>query len=80
MCKRSNFRIEQPPVRQATLIVRLWTVGNPVDDDAWRGKAEHIGSGHSCHFNTLDAFISWLRQELAKTEQQLESEKEGQYL
>jgi len=63
----------QPPIRKATFIVRLWTDGNPVDDNAWRGTAEHIGSGQSNQFQTLDEFIDWLRQELAKTEEELES-------
>ncbi len=63
----------QPPIRKATFIVRLWTDGDPVDANAWRGTAEHIGSGQSRQFQTLDEFIKWLRQELAKTEGELES-------
>ena len=60
-------------VRRATFIVRLWTDGDPLDENAWRGTAEHIGSGQPRQFQTLDAFINWLRQELAKTEEELES-------
>jgi hypothetical protein len=60
----------RPPTRKATFIVRLWTDGNPVDDDAWRGTAEHIGSGQSRQFQTLEGFLDWLRQELAKTEEE----------
>ena len=63
----------QPPIRKATFIVRLWTDSDPVDYNAWRGTAEHIGSGHSHQFQTLDEFIIWLRQELAKTEEKPES-------
>lgn len=63
----------QPQIRKATFIVRLWTDGNPVDDNAWRGTAEHIGSDQSRQFQTLDEFIDWLRQALAKTEEELES-------
>jgi len=44
--------------------------GDSVDDNAWRGTAEHIGSGQSRQFQTLDEFIDWLRQELAKTEEE----------
>ena len=62
----------QLPIRKATFIVRLWTDGDPLDDDAWRGTAEHIGSGQSRQFQTLDEFIIWLRQELAKAEEKLE--------
>jgi hypothetical protein len=51
----------QPPIRKATFIVRLWTDGDPVDDSTWRGTAEHIGSGQSCQFQTLDELIDWLR-------------------
>jgi len=43
----------QPPIRKATFIVRLWTDGDPVDANAWRGTAEHIGSGQSRQFRTL---------------------------
>jgi hypothetical protein len=63
----------QPPTRKATFIVRLWTDCDPVDDNAWRGTAEHIGSGQARQFQTLDEFIDWLRQELAKIEEKLES-------
>ena len=63
----------QPPIRKATFIVRLWTDGDPVDANAWRGTAEHIGSGQSRQFQTLDEFVKWLRQVLAKTEGELES-------
>ena len=63
----------QPSIRKATFIVRLWTDGDPVDANAWRGTAEHIGSGQSRQFQTLDEFIKWLRQVLAKTEGELES-------
>jgi len=63
----------QPPTRKATFILRLWAEGDPVDDNTWRGTAEHIGSGQSCQFQTLDEFINWLRQELAKTEEEPES-------
>ena len=63
----------QPPIRKATFIVRLWTDCDSVDDNAWRGTAEHIGSGQSRKFETLNEFIDWLRQELAKTEEKLES-------
>jgi hypothetical protein len=62
----------QPPIRKATFIVRLWTDGDPLDDNAWRGTAEFIGSGQSRQFKTLDEFINWLRQELAKTEEKPE--------
>ena len=60
----------QPPTHEATFIVRLWMDGDSVDDNAWRGTAEHIGSGQSRQFQTLDEFIDWLRQELAKTEEE----------
>ncbi len=63
----------QTPIRKATFIVRLWTDGDQFDDNAWRGTAEHIGSGQSCQFQTLDEFINWLRQELAKTKEKPES-------
>ena len=59
----------QPLIRKATIIVRLWTDKDPVDDNNWRGTAEFIGSGQSSQFQTLDQFINWLRQELAKTEE-----------
>ena len=42
---------------------------DPVDDNNWRGTAEFIGSGQSHQFQSLDEFIAWLRQELAKTEE-----------
>jgi hypothetical protein len=63
----------QSPIRKATFIVRMWTDGEPTDDNAWRGMAEHIGSGQSRQFQTLDDFVNWLRQELAKTEEEQES-------
>jgi hypothetical protein len=56
----------QLPIRKATFIVRLWTDGDPRDDNAWRGSAEHIG-GQSGQFQTLDELIDWLRHELGKT-------------
>jgi hypothetical protein len=61
------------PIRKATFIVRMWTDGEPTDDNAWRGMAEQIGSGQSHQFQTLDEFINWLRQELAKAEEHRES-------
>jgi hypothetical protein len=63
----------QLPIRKATFIIRLWTDGNPVDDNAWRGTVEHIGSGQSHQFQTLDEFIAWLRHELAMTKYEPES-------
>ena len=63
----------QSPVRKATFIIRLWTDGDSVDGNAWRGTAEHIGSGQSHQFQTLDEIIAWLRQELARTEDEPES-------
>ncbi len=63
----------QTPIRKATFIIRFWTDGDPVDDNTWRGTAEHIGSGQSRQFQKLDEFIAWLRHELAMTEEELES-------
>jgi len=63
----------QPPIRKATFIVRLWTDSDSLDDNTWRGTAELIGSSQSCQFQTLDEFINWLRQELAKTVEKPES-------
>jgi hypothetical protein len=60
----------QTPTRKATFIVRLWTDGDPVDENAWRGKAEQIGCGPSHRFQTLAEFDEWLRQQLAETEEQ----------
>jgi hypothetical protein len=57
----------QQPIRKATFIVRLWTDGDPADDNAWRGTADHIGSNQSGQFQTLDEFIGWLRRELANS-------------
>jgi hypothetical protein len=62
----------QPSIRKATLIVRLWTDSDLPDDNAWRGTAELIGSGQSCQFQTLDDFIHWMRQELAKFDEKPE--------
>ncbi len=63
----------QTPIRKATFIVRLWTDGDPLDVNTWRGAADFIGSGHSLQFQTLGEFINWLRQELARTEEKPES-------
>ena len=63
----------QTSIRKATFIVRLWTDGDPLNENSWRGTAEHIGSGRSRQFQTLDEFINWLRQELAKIEGKPES-------
>jgi len=62
----------RPPTRRATFIVRLWTDGDPLEDAAWRGTAEHIGCGPSCRFQTLAEFVEWLRRELAETGAQTE--------
>ena len=67
----------QPLIRKATFIVRLWTDGGTVDDNAWRGTAEFIGSGQSSQFQTLDEFINWMRQELANPEVKPESQNGG---
>jgi len=50
---------------KATFIIRLWTDGDPLDENSWRGTAEHIGSGQSHKFQRLDELNDWLRQELA---------------
>jgi hypothetical protein len=55
------------PIHKARFIVQLWTDGDPDDYKAWRGTAEHIGSGRSGQFQTLDEFIDWLHRELAKS-------------
>lgn len=57
----------QQKIRKATFIVRLWTDSDLPDENTWRGAAELIGSGQSHQFQTLDDFITWMRQELAKT-------------
>ncbi len=51
-------------IRKATILIRLWTYGDPSDDTAWHGSADHIGSGKSFHFQTLDEFVAWMRQQL----------------
>ena len=63
----------KPSIRKATFIVRLWTDGNSLDDNSWRGTAELIGSGQSHHFQTLNEFVDWLRQELGKTKEKPEA-------
>jgi hypothetical protein len=55
----------QAPIHKATFIVRLWTDGDPADDNAWRGTVEQIGCGQSGQFQTVDEFVTWLRLELA---------------
>jgi hypothetical protein len=62
----------QQPIRKARFIVQLWTDGDPADYNTWRGSAEHIGSGRSGQFQSLDAFISWLHRELAETQEKPE--------
>ena len=57
----------QLPIRKVTFIVRLWTDGDPLDENSWRGTAEHIGSGQSGQFHTLEELNEWLRKRLAKT-------------
>jgi hypothetical protein len=69
----------QPPIRKATFIARLWTDGDPADENAWRGMAEIIGRDQSCQFQTLDEFFIWLRLELAKTAEKPESYKGGKF-
>jgi len=59
--------MKQLPIRKATFIVRLWTDGDPLDDNVWRGTAEHIGGGQSHQFKTLEELFDWLRHELGKT-------------
>jgi len=56
----------KPPIRKTTIILRLWTDGDQVDDHDWRGTAEIIGGSQSFQFQSLDDFIKWLRRELAK--------------
>jgi len=75
LCNENEFfnLIMQPPIRKATFIVRLWTDGDPLDENDWRGTAEFIGSGQSRQFQTLDEFIDWLRRELVKTEGEQET-------
>jgi hypothetical protein len=51
-------------IRKATLLIRLWTDEDPAGDNAWHGSADHIGSGKSFHFQTLDEFVAWMRQQL----------------
>jgi len=51
-------------IQKATLLIRLWTDKDPADDDAWHGSADHIGSGKSFQFQTLDDLINWMRREL----------------
>jgi hypothetical protein len=63
----------QQSIRKARFIVQLWTDGDPVNFDSWRGTAEHIGGGQSGQFHSLDEFIEWLQQELAETDIKLES-------
>jgi hypothetical protein len=57
----------QTSIRKSTFIIRLWTEGDPADDDAWRGTAERIGNNKSRQFQRLDEFFAWLRHELAMT-------------
>jgi len=67
----------QTSIRKATFIIRFWTDGNPVDENAWRGTAEHIGSGSSKsrQFQKLDELFAWLRHELTIT-----AEEEGEII
>ena len=51
-------------MRKETLIVRLWTDVDQVVENNWRGMADFIGRGDSFHFQTLEEFIVWMRQEL----------------
>jgi hypothetical protein len=60
------------PIYKARFIVQLWTDSDPVNLNTWRGTAEHIGSGQSGQFQTLDEFINWLHRELAETEEKTE--------
>ncbi len=59
----------QPQLHKATFIIRLWKDSEVVEDNAWHGTAEHIGSTQSSQFQTLDEFIEWLREELVKIEE-----------
>lgn len=59
----------QSPIRKATFIVRLWADSEMIEDNTWHGTAEHIGSAQSGQFQSLDEFIKWLRQELARIEE-----------
>jgi len=65
----------QTPTHKATFILRLWTDGDSENFNAWRGTAEHIGSGQSQRFQTLDEIIAWLRQELQETKKQLDTSR-----
>ena len=51
-------------IQKATLLIRLWTDEDPAGDSAWHGSADHIGSGKSYQYQTLDEFVAWMRQQL----------------
>lgn len=62
----------QPQIRKVTFIVRLWTDGEIIDVNSWRGTADRVGSGQSRKFETLTQIFDWMRQELAMTEDKLD--------
>ena len=38
----------------ATFVVRVWTDNGPESKSAWRGRIEHLQSGHKFHFQGLE--------------------------
>ena len=52
-------------VNTHSFIVRIWY--EAVDEQgqaiAWRGSVEHVGSGHRLHFDQLEEFIDFIREE-----------------
>ena len=45
--------------------------------DSFRGRAEHVVSGHATHFETVDELLEFIQRELARLRASLISSGEG---
>lgn len=52
----------------ATFVVRVWTDNGPESKSAWRGRIEHLQSGHKFHFQGLEDLGELLFEKLSNNE------------
>lgn len=49
-----------------TSIIHLWSTDEHLNEDSWRGSAEHIGGGNMLSSKNIKEINEWLQLKLTK--------------
>lgn len=69
-----------PLIQYTSFLIRIWRYADPTaggNPGAWQGEVEHIQSNRGWSFDSLEALLAFLQQQVERTETLAPTEEEA---